>query len=107
MKNAHRIASGWLGTIALAIVAIGTSIAIYGVTKANDNTCEANAETRQAVIDVVHALGPDVPIDPEADQATKDRIAQTNKARADARHIVDTRLAPDLCADGKPPVSHS
>jgi hypothetical protein len=72
---------------------------------AKDDACERNAETRQAVINLVDGyLGADIPVadDDHSDAAARTR--HSNVLKAGARDFAAATLMPDFCADGKPPV---
>lgn len=68
-----------------------------------DDNCEANSQTRQAVINAVNQLGADLPVNPDDKSDSANRTRASNAAKDAARAVVADNLAPALCADGKPP----
>lgn len=71
----------------------------------NDQICEENAKTRQAVIDFVIIQTRDSEIPPGASDELRRTIEASNRRRAEIRQATQDQFNPPLCADGLSPVS--
>lgn len=108
----------WWRTVVTAVVLLGFGVAYFMIdansradttaaTVEADRLCEASAETRQFQIDIVTIWAQPSPVPPGATPELALTIERSNlrkQAMVDAAHQLG---APELCADGVPPLSHA